>query len=102
MATLRTKPHRQGELSYIVHPRLWGRGIATAAGRQLLEIGFGELKLHRIFATCDPRNGASAQVLAKLGMSYEGQLRENVLLRDGWRDSDLYGVLEQEWKGGWD
>ncbi|GAA1687972.1 hypothetical protein GCM10009765_41800 [Fodinicola feengrottensis] len=42
-----------------------------------------------------------AAPLAKLGMSYEGQLRENVLAREGWRDSDLYSVLEYEWRGGW-
>jgi RimJ/RimL family protein N-acetyltransferase len=101
LADLKVLSQHHGEISYIVHPRLWGHGIATEAGRRLLEVGFGELGLHRIFGTCDPRNGASAQVLAKLGMSYEGQLRETVLLRDGWRDSDLYAVLEHEWRGGW-
>jgi [ribosomal protein S5]-alanine N-acetyltransferase len=30
-------------------------------------------------------------------MSYEGRMRETTLIRDGWRDSDLYSVLEGEW-----
>ena len=87
---------RTGEVAYIVHPDVWGQGIATAAARQLVGLGFGEHKLHRIFATCDPRNEASARVLAKIGMTYEGRMRETMWIRDGWRDSDLYAVLETD------
>jgi RimJ/RimL family protein N-acetyltransferase len=63
----------------------------------LLRFGFREMHLHRIFATCDPRNLASARVLEKIGMLYEGRMREVMLIRDGWRDSALYAVLEDEW-----
>ncbi|MEV0989570.1 GNAT family N-acetyltransferase [Streptomyces sp. NPDC049949] len=51
---VRSHKQRQGEISYIVHPRVWGQGIGTKIGRQLLAHGFGELGLHRIHATCDP------------------------------------------------
>jgi RimJ/RimL family protein N-acetyltransferase len=54
--------------------------------------------LHRIFATCDPRNTASAHVLQKVGMRLEGRLRDTMLIRDGWRDSLVYSVLEHEWQ----
>lgn len=43
---------------------------------------------------------ASARVLAKLGMTYEGRLRHTQLIRDGWRDSDTYSILEDEWRAG--
>jgi len=81
------------EIAYGVHPRLWGQGIATAAARELLRIGFREHGRHRIFATCDPRNLASAAVLRKVGMRYEGRMRGTAYIRDGWRDSDLYAIL---------
>jgi [ribosomal protein S5]-alanine N-acetyltransferase len=87
----------QGEISYALHPDYWGQGLATAAGRQLVQLGFDQHGLHRIFATCDPRNIASAAVLKRLGMQYEGRMRETTLIRDGWRDSDLYSVLVDEW-----
>lgn len=58
-----------------------------------MQIGFDDQELHRVFATCDPRNTASAAVLRRLGMQYEGRMRETTLIRDGWRDSDLYSVL---------
>ena len=89
----------QGEISYALHPGYWGHGVATAAARQLVQIGFDDHYLHRIFATCDPRNIASAAVLQRLGMQYEGRMRETMLIRDGWRDSDLYSVLAHEWHG---
>jgi len=30
-------------------------------------------------------------------MTKEGRIREDLLLKDGWRDSLLYSILEQEW-----
>jgi len=64
----------------------------------VITFGFDTLKLHRIYATCDPRNIGSSKVLEKVGMAKEGILRENMLMKDGvWRDSFLYSVLKQEW-----
>jgi RimJ/RimL family protein N-acetyltransferase len=94
---VRSIDHGQGELGYFLHPDHWDRGYATEAARLLLNFGFGTLDLHRIFATCDPRNVASARVLEKIGMTYEGRLRETTRLRGGWRDSAVYGILAQEW-----
>lgn len=95
-AELKLRGPSTGEIAYAVHPRLWGRGIATAAARELLRVGFGERGLHRISGTCDPRNLASAAVLRKVGMLYEGRMRGTAHVRDGWRDSDLYAVLADD------
>lgn len=92
-AELKLRGPSTAEIAYAVHPGLWGRGIATAAARELLHMGFGEHSRHRIFGTCDPRNLASAAVLRKIGMRYEGRMRGTAYIRDGWRDSDLYAIL---------
>ncbi|MGA4720921.1 GNAT family N-acetyltransferase [Fictibacillus nanhaiensis] len=89
--------NRVGEIGYVFHPDYWGKGFATEAGQLLLRFGFEVLQLHRIFATCDPRNKASEKVLKKLDMTLEGVLRESILLKDGWRDSILFSMLEHEW-----
>jgi len=88
---------RSGEIGYSVHPDYWGQGVATEASGLLLKFGFEELLLHRIYATCDPRNMGSSRVLSKIGMTYEGRLRDALLIRDGWRDSLVFSMLEQEW-----
>ncbi len=85
-----------GEIAYVLHPDYWGRGLTTEAAGLLLRLGFETLGLHRIYATCDPRNLASARVMEKIGMQFEGRLRETMLLRDGWRDSLVYGILARE------
>lgn len=75
----------------------WDKGNATEVAKLLVEFGFSTLNLHRIFATCDPRNLGSAKVLEKIGMTYEGRIRQNLLLKDGWRDSLLFSILKHEW-----
>jgi RimJ/RimL family protein N-acetyltransferase len=100
IADLHLRGNGQGEIGYGIHPRVWGRGLATAAARELLRIAFQVHGLHRVYGTCDPRNTGSARVLTKLGMTHEGRLRETLLIRDGWRDSDLYAILDREWRAG--
>ena len=95
---IRIQSFRTGEIGLFLHPDYWQRGLGTEVAGQLLEMGFEHIGLHRIYATCDPRNTASARVLQKAGMTHEGRLRENMLIRDGWRDSDLYSILEYEWR----
>ena len=61
-------------------------------------MAFEEMGLHRVQATCHPDNLSSARVLRKLGMTHEGRLRQNLRLDDGWRDSELFGILDHEWQ----
>ncbi|WP_245976727.1 GNAT family N-acetyltransferase [Oceanobacillus arenosus] len=94
---IRDFTNKVGEVAYIVNPDHWGKGIATEAATLLIDFGFEKLKLHRIYATCDPRNVGSSKVLEKVGMTKEGRIREDLLIKDGWRDSLIYSVLEHEW-----
>lgn len=94
---IRDYSNRVGEIGYIVNPQYWGMGFATEVANLLIEYGFNDLNLHRIYATCDPRNIGSSKVLEKVGMIKEGKMREDLLLKDGWRDSLLYSILEHEW-----
>ncbi|MBN8194521.1 GNAT family N-acetyltransferase [Bacillus sp. NTK074B] len=89
--------HRSGEIGYILHPDYWGKGIGTLVAKTLLHKSFTELNLHRISATCDPQNHSSQKVLKKVGMTLEGRIRHHMRMNDGWRDSLLYGLLEDEW-----
>ena len=95
---LRSGENRAGEIGYILKRDWWGQGFGTEMARTLLEFGFERFGLHRIYATCDPRNARSARILQKIGMVHEGRRREDLLIRDSWRDSDLYAILESEWR----
>lgn len=94
---IRDQINRIGEIGYVIHPAYWGQGIATELSSLLINYGFDVLELHRIIATCDPRNFASVKVLEKIGMVIEGRMREHILLDDYWRDSLLFSILDKEW-----
>jgi RimJ/RimL family protein N-acetyltransferase len=89
---------REGWIGYIFNRDFWGQGYATETARALVAFGFEQLGLHRILATCDPENVASARVLEKAGMRREGHLREHLWQKGKWRDSYLYAILEREWQ----
>jgi ribosomal-protein-alanine N-acetyltransferase len=90
--------NREGWLGYCLNRNFWGNGYATETARKLVDFGFAKLDLHRLFATCDPENSASAHVLEKSGMKREGHLREHKFSKGKWRDSCIYAILEQNWK----
>lgn len=89
---------REGYIGYVFNRNYWGKGYATETANALLKFGFSQLNLHRIFATCDPANAASAHVLEKIGMQREGHFREHKQVKGRWVDSLQYAILDHEWK----
>lgn len=85
------------ELGFWLRQPVWGKGYATEASRLLLNWGFKTLRLHRIWAECHDENTASARVLEKLGMSFEGLKREHRWVRDHFRSSRVYSILDSEY-----
>lgn len=84
-------------IGYVLNRNYWNRGIMTEAANLLLEFGFGKLNLHRIYATCDTENSGSERIMQKLGMRREGQFVKDTFIKERWRDSYLYAILEEEW-----
>ena len=92
--------HRHAELGYWLGVPYWGKGYATEAAREMVRHGFEDLNLHRIFASHFKHNPASGRILIRLGMRYEGCQREHLRKWDQYVDSELYGLLRQEWTAG--
>lgn len=61
------------EVLYGFAPSQWGRGLATEASRAVLAHGFEIVGLARIAGRTDTPNRASARVLERLGMHFEGE-----------------------------
>lgn len=89
--------HQHAELGYWLGVPYWGKGYATEAAHEMLRYGFEDLQLHRIFASHFNNNPASGRILKKLGMRYEGCQREHLCKWDQFLDSELYGMLRQDW-----
>lgn len=89
---------RRAELGYWIGREYWNRGYCTEAARAVIEYGFCQLALNRIHSHHFGRNPASGRVMAKIGMSREGLLREHVLKGSRFEDSVAYGILKSDWE----
>lgn len=91
--------HMEGqnaEIGYCFHPDYWGKGYASEAAGAMLALGFNELGVHRIYATCRPANIGSAGVMKRNGMTKEGHLRQHMYHKGKYHDSYLYSILKDE------
>ncbi len=88
--------HRQGHLGYWIGVAYWNQGYCTEAVRAVLQFGFKQLDLHRIWAPHFKGNPASGRVMQKIGMRYEGCQREHYFHQGQFEDAMLYGILHHE------
>lgn len=84
---------RSAELGYIIGEPYWGRGIATRAVEKIVEFGFNELDLVRIYANVFSFNPASARVLEKVAFEYEGRATKAVYKNGAFHDEIRYGLI---------
>jgi len=88
--------HQHAEIGYWIGVPYWGNGYATEAARALVGYGFETLQLHRIYASHTANNPASGEVLRKIGMKYEGRMREHLVKWGEYQDLDFYGMVRGE------
>jgi len=91
------KQHNKGELAYWIGKDYWGKGYATEAAKRVMDFGFFELNLNRIWAPAMSKNWASTQVMKKIGMTYEGTLKQDILKWGTYEDVDIYGILKSDY-----
>jgi len=92
--------HERAELGYWIGVPFWNRGYCTEAAQALLRFGFETVRLNSVNAHHFVRNAASGRVLQKLGMRYEGHLREHVKKGDRFEDLHCYSILRSDWASG--
>ena len=92
------KQDRAASIGAVIHREYWGRGIASEALKEVIRFGFDIMKLIRIEGKCESHNIASEKMLKKLGMTYEGTLRKEVIIKGTSRDAKVYSVLIEEYK----
>ena len=88
---------READLGYILARDAWGYGYATEAARAMVDAGFKQLNLERIYAICDVGNSGSAHVLSKVGLRHQSVLHHHTYAKDRWWDVHLYEVTRAEW-----
>ena len=95
---MKNEASRTADIGYVLNRKYWGRGYMTEGARAILDVAFAQLKLHRVWATCDTRNRASYRLMERLGMRREGMFVKSAMEKGEWRDAYLYAILAEQWR----
>ena len=88
---------RHAEVGIALLPEARGRGVGTAALRQLIEFGFRRRNLRRLHLVVIESNQAGIAVYRKLGFVEEGRRRQHCWVRGRYEDEVIMGLLRNEW-----
>jgi RimJ/RimL family protein N-acetyltransferase len=96
------RPDESGEIAgfgiVIGDKTQWAKGYGTATLREVLRIGFEEMKLQRIHLTAFAANTRGIRCYEKCGFQHEGVRRRHHLKRGKWCDMVCMGILREEWE----
>ncbi len=88
-----SKSAKAMELAYAIGEEHWGKGLVPEASKAVMDYCFKEYNLKRIQARCKTENKASAKVMDKLGMTFEGTLKSAVFHREKFWDMHYYAKV---------
>ncbi len=86
-------PFQSCSLGYWVSEPAGGRGLATAAVRQICDLAFDDLGLHRVQAGTLVDNLRSQRVLTKCGFVRFGLAERYLKIAGRWQDHVLFQLL---------
>ncbi len=89
---------QQAEIGFSLAAQHQRQGYASEAVSRLLAYLFTDLNLHRVTATCDALNHASAHLLERVGMRREAHYLENTWFKGAWGSEYAYALLRREWE----
>jgi RimJ/RimL family protein N-acetyltransferase len=82
---------------FIGEPEEWGKGYGTEAVRALVDFGFGELRLERIWLEVWTENGRARRAYEKAGFVHEGTIRNDRYEFGRLTSGDIMSILRDEW-----
>ncbi len=86
-----------GEVGYWIRSDETGKGYGAEATTRAVQVGFEEMRLHKVQLRIAVGNERSERIAESLGFAYEGVLRDEVKVGDVWLDHTVWSLLEEEW-----
>lgn len=80
------------DVGYILHPDVWGRGLATEAVAAAIDHVFATTDLETLTADVDPDNAASIRLLDRLGFRRTGSGERTWNVGGVWKNSLYYAL----------
>lgn len=91
------REHLQAELSFWLIPSTWNQGYMSEVLPPILQYGFLDLGLNRLYGYYMARNPACGKLLRNVGFVQEGVLRQRVRKWGEFEDVVLMSILREEW-----
>lgn len=83
-------------IGYWIDEQSQGKGLMREALELVLIFAYDTLMLHRINASCMPRNQRSVNLLRRLGFSEEGFAEKYIRINGVWEDHLLFGLNAED------
>ena len=93
MGLVATPRFNHAEIGYWIARAEWNQGYATEAAQAVVRFGFETWGLHKIVGTHLRRNPASGRVMEKVGLQFEGVLRDHTIKWDRYEDLVIRGLV---------
>lgn len=84
------------ELGWVIGRKYWGNGYMPEAAAKVLDILFEEVGANCVYARHDVNNPKSGRVMQKIGMKFEGILRQSGRNNQGIVDCAQYSMRKDE------
>ena len=92
-------PFQEAQILYEIYNQFVRKGYATEAIKALMDYGFNNLKLHRIYGLVHPKNKISKKVMKSFNFRFEGIRKKAIFYPDGkWHDMRVYALTKEEFK----
>lgn len=76
----------------------WGKGYGTDAVNAIVDFGFAELRLERIWLNVWTENARARRAYEKAGFVHEGTLRRDRFEHGEFTSGDLMSIIRSEWE----
>lgn len=90
--------NNSAEIGYVLNPDFHRRGLGSEAVSRIIEFGFEELSLNRIEARFMQGNEASFALMRRVGMTFEGYMRDLVFVKGNYRTVGVSSILRSEYE----
>lgn len=75
-----------------------GKGVAKEASRLILNYGFNQLGLNRIYLFTEVENVAAQKLFEKVGFEREGLIKQDIKRKERFKDRIMYAILRKDYE----
>ena len=92
--------HRNAEFAIMIAPSQQGKGYATDATRLIVEYGFNQLNLYKLFLYVDKLNEKAVHIYGKVGFQIEGELKKHYFVNGSYHNALFMSLFQEDYVKG--